>query len=488
MLVPLDIPPGVYRNGTDYQSQGRWYDADLWRWHSGTMRPIGGWSAWSSSDLSGMARAILMWRDDSNQAWIGVGTHTKLYAVSRSGAVNDITPSGFTAGRADALRGGGYGEGPYGGGLYGTPRLNSTNIIPASVWSLDTWGEYLVGTMGGTIYEWTLDTSTDAAAVTGAPTAEAILVTEERIMMALGSDGDPRAVDWSDAEDNTDWTPTSTNLAGGKRLQTTGGLKAGRKVAGGYLLLTDVDAHLATYVGLPLVYSFERKGTGCGIVSKGAVTVTGDDQAFWMADNGFWTFNGFVTPLDCDVQDYVFSDINRTQISKVSAWHNSSFGEVVWHYPSSGSTEVDRYVAFNYREGHWSIGELDRLCGVDKSVLQYPLLVSSTGTVYEHEKGDERDGRQPYAQSGPVEIGDGERRMNVSAIIPDEGTLGDVAVSFRVGDWPMSSTSTAGPYAAAERTDCWFQGRRVAVKLTADADQDFRVGRFRFDAKPGPRR
>jgi len=26
-LLPLDIPAGVYRNGTDYQSSGRWRDA-----------------------------------------------------------------------------------------------------------------------------------------------------------------------------------------------------------------------------------------------------------------------------------------------------------------------------------------------------------------------------------------------------------------------------------------------------------------------------
>lgn len=487
MLIALDIPPGIYRNGTEYQSRGRFYDADLWRFHAGTMRPVGGWVGLSNENVTGKARALNTWQDNLNQAWTGIGTHSNLYAMSRSGSVSDITPAGFTTGRANAAIGGGYGTGKYGAETYGTPRLNVTNIIPASVWSLDTWGEYLVGTMGGVIYEWQLDTGTPAAAIANAPTAEAILVTEERIMFALGSDGDPRAVDWCDAEDNTVWTPSSTNLAGGKRLQTSGALRVGKKVRGGNLLFTDVDVHFSSYEGLPNVYRFERLATGCGVASKGAVCVV-DDKAFWMGSNSFWAYAGYVDGLPCEVEDYVFSDINRTQISKVSCWHNSLWSEIWWHYPSADSVEVDRYVVFNYRENHWNIGELDRLCGTDKGVLQYPLLVASDGAVYQHEIGHLKDEREPFVQSGPVELGNGERTMEVHAILPDESNLGDVAMSFRAGDWPMDSTATFGPFTSAAKTDCRFSGRRVAVIATGAADQDFRLGRTRFEVKAGPRR
>ena len=42
-LIDLNILAGVYRNGTDLQSMGRWRDANLVRWHDGVMRPVGGW-------------------------------------------------------------------------------------------------------------------------------------------------------------------------------------------------------------------------------------------------------------------------------------------------------------------------------------------------------------------------------------------------------------------------------------------------------------
>jgi hypothetical protein len=483
-LIALEIPPGVYRNGTEYSSRGRFYDADLWRWHEGTAQPVGGWVARSSSALEGKARAAITWVSNTNAAWTAVGTHSHLYAVSRSGAVNDITPVGFTALTADAVFGGGYGEGLYGAGLYGTPRIGSTNIIPATVWTLDNWGEYLVGTAGSTIYEWQLNTSIVAVPISGAPVAEAVFVTAERIMVALGSDNDPRAVDWCDAEDNTDWTPTSTNLAGGKRLQTNGSLQCGHKVRGGNLIFTDVDVFFMKYAGLPLVYEFEQLATGCGVVSKGGVAVV-DDKAFWFGVNGFWTYNGYVDNLPCDVSDYVFTDINRTQISKVSAWHNSLWGEVWWHYPSADSDECDRYVFYNYHEGHWNIGSMDRLCGVDREVLQYPQLVGDDGFVYSHENGHLKDERQPFATSGPVELGEGDRTMIVQGYVPDETALGDVAVSFSVADYPMDAPVLVASVPANAKTDLWFSGRKVAVTYTGDAEVDFRVGRARFDVKSG---
>jgi len=39
--IPLQIPPGVFKNGTEYQSKGRWNNSNLVRWFEGTIRPVG---------------------------------------------------------------------------------------------------------------------------------------------------------------------------------------------------------------------------------------------------------------------------------------------------------------------------------------------------------------------------------------------------------------------------------------------------------------
>src|SRR4051794_6906032 len=101
--LPLEFPPGIYRNGTPYQSRQRWYDANLIRFYEGTIRPIGGWLAKTSATLTGIGRSMHVWRDNANTVWIVVGTASKLYEMGISDTtMTDITPAGFTAGNVDA--------------------------------------------------------------------------------------------------------------------------------------------------------------------------------------------------------------------------------------------------------------------------------------------------------------------------------------------------------------------------------------------------
>jgi hypothetical protein len=68
-------------------------------------------------------------------------------------------------------------------------------------------------------------------------------------MFALGASGNPRKIAWSDLENNTIWTPASTNLAGSLELQTGGKIITAKRVRGQVLVLTDIDAHIVSYVG-----------------------------------------------------------------------------------------------------------------------------------------------------------------------------------------------------------------------------------------------
>ena len=485
--IPLQIPPGVYKNGTEYQSKGRWNGSNLVRWYQNTIRPIGGWRKRSSTQLSGSARGLITWRDNANVRWTAVGTHSKLYAMNEGGVAFDITPATFTVGIADADTKLGYGYGAYGSAAYGIARPDSGSYIPATTWSLDTWGEYLVGCSNadGKLLEWQLNTGSDAVALTNAPTScVGLIVTQERFLFALGAGGNPRKIQWSDQENNTIWTPAATNQAGDFELTTTGSLQCAKRIRGSTILFTDVDVHTATYIGPPFIYSIDRVGTGCGVISRQSVAAT-DNSCIWMSKSGFWLFDGFVKPLSCDVGDYIFSNINYQQASKVYCVHNSAYGEIWWFYPSSSSTEVDSYVSYNYRENHWAIGTLARTCGTDRGVFVNPIMVSSDGYVYEHEVGFDYDSQTLFAESGPVEIGVGDRTMSLTGLVPDENTAGDVQVRFSTKFYPNSTEYNYGPYSMASPTSVRISGRQVAAKIEGVRLADWRVGVIRFDGKPG---
>lgn len=492
-LIPINIPPGVYRNGTELQASGRWYDANLVRWHNGTIRPIGGWRIRSTSQTNGVPRSTLAWRSNDGTRRLGVGTNTKLYSMKASGVLVDITPTGFVTGPADGGDNTGYGDLEYGRYTYGTARPDISPVTEATTWSLDTWGEYLIGcaTSDGKLYQWQLDdtTPTKAAQITNSPTGcVGLCATDERSIFALGAGGNPRKIAWCDLENNTVWTAASTNQAGSFTLTTPGSIMCARRVRGQTLVITDIDAHVANYVGLPFVYRFETAGRNCGIISRQAIGVL-DNFAIWMGNRGFFTYDGYVKPLGSDVEDFVFSNMNRSQRSKIVCVPNADFGEVWWFYPSAGSIENDRYVVYNYQENHWAIGSLARTAGADKTVFNYPMWWTPTGDVYDHEFSFVRPGGgDVYAETGPFQIGQGDQILHVNQLIPDEKTQGDVTATFLKRYYPNGTETSYGPYSLKNPTSVRFNGRQVSMKINGARDVDWRVGIMRLNGMPGGRR
>lgn len=493
--LPISLLPGIYSDGTDYQGKGRWSDSWGVRWYGPALGPINGWRVrnGSASALTGSPRAALAWKDNGSNSWLGIGTHSKFYVTNILGTVSDITPTvGWTPGHADATGTGGYGSGTFGSSNYGTPRTGSTQIVDATQCTIATWGEDLlfVNPDDGKLRQWdtSVGTGTVAATVTNSPACKAVCVTAERFVFALAT-SDPRTVDWCDQENNTVWTPSSTNQAGSFPLQTVGRLMCGTSVKAATLLLTDVDAHVAQYVGGTLVYAFTKVGDACGAISRQAVAPFGDGLAVWMAPSGFWMWNGAgVVPVRCDVLDYIRRDINLLQQSKIVATVNSKDFEVEFRYCSASSTEIDRCVVWNYKEQWWSIGRASRTCGADRGAFQYPIMVSSDGYIYDHEFGWGYGTDSPFARSGPIELGNGDQIMHVLGMYPDDLTVGDVTAAFSVRRNADSTATSLGPYTLTEKTDLRFSGGIVELTVTGATAANWRFGIPKLEVRPGESR
>ena len=489
-LMALRIPPGVHKNGTDYQQSGVWNDSNLIRWYEGSLQPVGGWRKRTSSAMTGACRKIISYRDNSGGRRTVAGTSSKLYAINESNALFDITPAGFTAGDDNAVQNLGWGALTWGLSSWGTTRPDSGPYVPATTWSIDTWGEYAIAcsSADGKIYQWTNNTATAAAVLSNAPINNtAIITTDERFVFALGAGGEGDRVEWCDQENNNVWTATATNQAGGFTLTTSGNILAAEQLRGETLILTTTDAHVARYQGPPFVFGFQRVGTGCGIASSNAC-VKADSFAIWMGTNAFYVYDGGVRSLPSTVGDFVFNNLNEAQRSKVYGVLNSKFSEVVWFYPSNNSGENDSYVTYNYKEKFWTIGSLVRTAGADVGEFIYPNYVGADGYVYEHEVGFDYDNATVFAESGPVEIGQGDRVAVAKNLIPDEKTQGDVTATFRTRSYPNAAETEHGPYTLSNPTSVRFQGRQISMRVTGERQTDWRVGVMRLDVVPGSAR
>lgn len=507
--IPLKIRPGVYKQGTVYEVKGRWYDANLVRWHNGRMGPIGGWDPMVKSaspfyiDVDEPVRGMVAWLANNNQSFLGFGTPTKLYEFHQ-GVVTAITPVGFTTGGADAtITSGNYGDGSYGSGNYGEGDAGITEITEANVWQLDTFGEDMIAQAysDGKLYAYDRSAGGAAAVIANAPTGcRGVVVTPERFVVALGAsgnlptgaEGDRREVIWSDQEDKDTWEPTSGNQAGSFVLPGAGKLMCGRRSRSETLLWTDVDMYAMRYVGGTLVYSFQQVGSNCGVISRQSAVAV-DGKAFWMGHRKFHMYDGFVQDIPCTVSDYVFDDLNRVQASKIFAMTISQFNTVIWFYPSAGSTENDRYVAFNWSTNHWEIGQLERTAGVDRGAFEYPVMTDAGGVVYDHERGtnmkdtDLSTSLVPSAATGPIELGDGDQVMTVVGVIPDEDTLGDVSLKMYSSLYPTGTETLSAAFTAREPTDVLISARQVRLELT-QTNPGWKFGTPRLVVEVGGRR
>ena len=164
-----------------------------------------------------------------------------------------------------------------------------------------------------------------------------------------------------------------------------------------------------SYLGSPFYYGINRVASNCGTLSNKS-TVAIQDQLFYMGHNDFFLFNGGIQAIPCPVHEYIFGDLNKSQAAKIYGGLNPDFNEIIWFYPSASSTENDRYVIFNHKEGSWAIGNLQRTAWLGDRDLPKPIATNLSGQVYTHEEGTSNAGTAftSFITSAPFDIGEGE--------------------------------------------------------------------------------
>jgi hypothetical protein len=427
-------------------------------------------------------------------------------------------------------------------------------VIEPGMWSLDNFGDKAICLIhNGSVFEWDSSlsnaTTTRATVISGAPTASRHMVvsTPDRHLVFYGTEttiGDTSTQDdmfirFSDQEDINTYTPTATNTAGTQRLADGSRIIGAIRGRDALYVWTDTALFTQRFVGQPFTFAFAQVGTNCGLVGQNAC-VEVDGAAYWMSENGFFRYAGKLESLPCLVEDFVYDDINLTSGNQmVSAGLNNLFGEVIWFYPTSSSSVVNRMVAYNYFDSSpqrpvWTNGTLSRTMWRDSAVFGSPHatlydadtdtsfdVVGNTDgitTYYEHEIGTDQnkngvitaitsnissgdfDITQQRAATGQVTgvatfKGDGEFLMKIRRFVPDFITqTGTTRITLQLKNYPNDSQtgSPLGPFditPTTQKVDTRARARAVAMKIENTAtSQSWKLGTFRLDTQPDGRR
>jgi len=412
----------------------------------------------------------------------------------------------LAAGNADNGFTGGWGAGTWGtpgetsSAGWGAPRT-ATFEDPLRQWSIDVWGEDLLAApRGGKVYHWDATTSvtTRYQPVTAAPSANNLIkvVGPKRYLVSYGCTPtsnqalDPLQVRWSDSENFNDWNASATNEAGSFRLAGGNkivGVESGRKET---LVFTDSEVYSQRFVGSQFVFGFDEVSKNAGLIAQHA-TAEVDGVVYWMGRNKFFAYDGYVRKLESSVEDFVFDNINTEQKEKIFCATNVDYDEITWFYPSTGSTEIDSYVVFNYQEGSWHTGTIDRVVWKDSGIFDEPLAVGSDGVAYSHESGnnDSANALDKYIESAYFDLGEGTDVMLADQIIPDFEMEGRLFITIYGKRFPSDTQETVkGPYPVSAGTDVInmrFRGRQAKIRYSTSAiDSSFEAGKVRVRIRP----
>jgi hypothetical protein len=331
------------------------------------------------------------------------------------------------------------------------------------------------------------------------PTAAlAVLVTDDRELVAIGAAQDPVEYDalniaWCDREDYLTWTPTALNTAGAIRCESGNQLMGVAKVFGGYLMLTDLSAHPFTFVGGDDIWSLDRIGSQSGCIAPLAMTEM-DGVAYWMGFDAHYTYNGKVNKIPCDVHATVFQNLNRTQSYKIIAGTNRAYNEVLWFWTHLTETENNRAHAICLTDGTWSkhVG-LARSTWIDANALfKTPLGCEADGDlkVMEHDSGTLADG-EPFEYSlttAQIQLNGqtitGDQYIRLKKIVPDFVTdtehpnvfSGQHALTVYARGYPYEDPVTKGPYDITTQRTFQPKARGRTFQFELSGTGNLRVG------------
>ena len=426
-------------------------------------------------------------------------------------------------------------------------------VLEPGMWSLDNFGDKAICLIhDSAVFEWNSAAAgaenIRATIISGAPTASRhmLVSTPDRHLVFYGTEttiGDTSTQDdmfirFSDQEDINTYTPTATNTAGTQRLADGSQIRGAIRGRDAIYVWTDTALFTQRFVGQPFTFAFAQVGTNCGLAGQNAC-VEVDGAAYWMSDNGFFRYAGKLESLPCLVEDFVYDNINLESGNQmVSAGLNNLFGEVMWFYPTTGSSVVNRMVCYNYFDSSpqrpvWTVGSLARTMWQDSAVFGSPHATEYSASVdasfdvvgntegstiyYQHEIGtDQVQGGSTTAivasiESGDFDItqrivgnqqtgiadtrGDGEFIMKIRRFIPDFiSQTGATRITLNLRNFPndSQSSSSLGPFdvtSSTKKVDTRARARAIALKISnTSSNQSWKLGTFRLDIQPDGRR
>lgn len=176
----------------------------------------------------------------------------------------------------------------------------------------------------------------------------------------------PQRVRWSGINDSTSWPTVGSSTAATVQsdqqdLVGDGGWVQG--IVGGLgqadgVVFQERAIWRVTYVGPPLIFTFDLVEGGRGTPAPGSIVQLGGVVAY-LGEDGFYLFDGATSkPIGASrIDKFFYEDLDQTYTARISSAVDPINKVFYWAYPGGGNTSgnPNKILAYNWAVDRWSI-------------------------------------------------------------------------------------------------------------------------------------
>lgn len=286
----------------------------------------------------------------------------------------------------------------FAGGTAGLWKLSSADYSLSNVsksggysgntrWSFAQFGTRLLASNNSSqIQGWVLGTSTAFSNLsTDAPLATYITVVKDFVVAAnIGNGLYPNMLQWSDINNEVNWTSSLTSQADSQILPDGGNING---ITGGEfgIVFMERAIYRMSYIGSPFFFQFDNISRNLGCIAGGSVAQNGK-VSYFLSPDGFYSCDGSnLTPIGVNkIDKFFFANADINNIQNISSVVDPLRKLVMWNYQTLTGRSI---IIYNWSTGTWSKADTDSsylavsASGATANVSLDSLLRSTISTV-----------------------------------------------------------------------------------------------------------
>ena len=232
------------------------------------------------------------------------------------------------------------------------------------------------------IQQWTLSSdNTKFSDISEAPTAKCMAIVRDFVVAGNIDSGDkPNLVQWSDLNNEENWTPGPQSQADSQYLADGGAIQ---NITGGEIgiIFLENAIYRMSYVGSPLFFQFDKiSTTGC---FEGKSCIADNGISYFLSNDGFYQTDGnTVTGIGANkIDEWFLKNADISKLPTLSTTVHPVYKLVIWNFADNFGKRQN--LIYHVETGRWSrtiteatcVGNLATLgTSLEELSLLYPNL------------------------------------------------------------------------------------------------------------------